>query len=117
MKSKLALSMSTLLFVAISGTCVADDDASKQIQMLNTQIQAQLQQIQEAQKKHDKDFNTQIQTQLKQLQSDIQKEISDGYNKTQDQIKKVQDTFQAQIKQISEDVQKASKASTTTTTK
>lgn len=113
MKRKIVLYL-FLVFGAVNIISAADDDTSKQLQMLNSQIQSQLQQIQEKQKNQDIEFNKQIQSQLKQIQSDIQKQIADGYNKTQAQIKKVQDTLQGQIKQVSEDAIKESKATAVT---
>ena len=40
-----------LLIGSVNGVFAADESASKQIQMLNSQIQSQLQQVQETQKK------------------------------------------------------------------
>ncbi|HBI22470.1 MAG TPA: hypothetical protein DDY37_07825 [Legionella sp.] len=95
-----------LLMGTANGVFAADESASKQIQMLNSQIQSQLQQMQETQKKQNADLNTQIQAQLKKLQTDIQKKMNEGHAKTQDQIKTVQDNLQSQIKQVSEDITK-----------
>lgn len=102
--------MMVLLMGTAHGAFAADESASKQIQMLNSQIQSQLQQMQEAQKKQNKDLNTQLQAQLKKVQTDIQKQINEGYAKTQDQIKTVQDNLQGQIKQVSADITKAAAA-------
>lgn len=102
--------MLILLLGASPGVFAEDDSPSKQIQMLNSQIQSQLQQIQETQKKQISDLNKQLQAQLKKVQMDIQKQINEGYSKTQDQIKTVQDNLQKQIKQVSLDVTKAGTA-------
>jgi ElaB/YqjD/DUF883 family membrane-anchored ribosome-binding protein len=94
-----------LLFCGLMHTAAyAVDDASKQVQMLNTQIQSQLQQIQENQKNVDKNLNAEIQGQLKKMQSDLQKQIDDGYYKTQNQIKAVQDALQQQIMQVNDNI-------------
>lgn len=93
--------MSLLTLLGVSGAinaAAAGDDAGKQIEALNTQIQAQLQQM-----------NATNQAQLKKIQADIQKQISDGYNLTQAQIKKVQDDMQKQIQQVNANIT-ASKA-------
>lgn len=109
---RMVVSASFILLLAAGKGTYADDSVSKQIQMLNSQIQAQLQQIQEAQKKTDKVFNDQIQAQLKQIQTDIQKQINEGYKKTQDQIKAVQDAMQKQIQQVNTNVVNAAKKNT-----
>ena len=110
MKRKIIRSVFALLFLGAGSTTFASsDNTSKQIQQLNSQIQAQLQQIQEAQKKYDQTSNKQIQDQLKQVQSNIEKEIMDSYNKTQAQIKTMQDALQLQIQQVNKNAMRSSK--------
>lgn len=98
---KAMVSMSLLMLLGASygiNAAAADDSAAKQINALNTQIQAQLQKMNETN-----------QAQLKKMQSDLQKQINDGYNKTQAQIKKVQDGMQKEIQQVNANIT-ASKA-------
>lgn len=78
----------------------ADAAGAQQIQQLNSQIQAQLQQIQEAQQKQMKELNTKIQTQLKQIKTDLDASIAKVNTQNQTQLKQVQEALQAQIKQI-----------------
>jgi DNA anti-recombination protein RmuC len=82
-----------------SGLALADA-ASSQIQMLNSQIQAQLQQMQESQQKQLKTLNTQIQTQIKQLQSSLQDQMQTMNTSTQKQLQTMNTTLQQQIKQV-----------------
>ncbi len=107
MKRKILLISLIMLGTGQSVVYADGGDASKQLQMLNSQIQVQLQQIQENQQKHDKAFNTQIQGQMKKLQVDIQKQITDSFNKTQEQIKTVQNNLQKEIKQLNENINKS----------
>lgn len=113
MRKILASVSASALLGFVSGVNAAEDSTSKQIQMLNSQIQSQIQQMQEVQRKNDKAYHDKIQAQLKQIQMDIQKQISQGYNQTEEQIKKVQDTLQKEIKQVKEDVDSLAKATET----
>ena len=76
------------------------DDASQQIQLLNSQIQAQLQQMQAAQQKQISTLNQQTQQQLKDLQTLLQNKMLASNKSTQEQIKTLQTTLQAQIQQV-----------------
>ena len=108
MKSKTGVSLCVLLLIGISHVAsAADDNVSKQIQLLNSQIQSQLQQIQETQQKQTKTMNTQIQAQLKQMQTDMQAQIQKSNSNNQDQIKAMQTQLQAQIKQVHDEATKA----------
>ena len=64
MKKVLAAS---LLLGGLLNTAYAADNTSQQIQLLNSQIQAQLQKMQTDQQAQIKTLNTQIQTQIKQM--------------------------------------------------
>jgi len=110
MKRKIVLSISMMLLLGVGNGAYAGDDASKQMQMLNSQIQTQLQQIQEKQQNQMLALNKQVQDQLKQMQTKLEKEISDGYSKTQDQIKNLQTALQGQIKQVNDNLEKGLKA-------
>ena len=81
----------------------AEDNTSDQIQMLNSQIQAQLQQMQETQQKELKELNMQLQTQLKKMQTDLQEKIQTLNTQTQEQMKTMQTELQTQIKQVYDD--------------
>jgi DNA anti-recombination protein RmuC len=76
------------------------DNSTQQVQMLNSQIQAQLQTMQAAQQKQLKDLNTQIQNQLKQMQTILDEKISTLNTQVQSQMKAMQTTLQQQIKQV-----------------
>jgi len=79
-----------VLLCSMSSMGFAADNVSKQIQMLNSQIQTQLQQIQEAQQKQIKAMNTQLQTQMKQMQVTLQAQIQTLNTQTQAQMKTLQ---------------------------
>lgn len=108
MNSKRGLSLYLLIFVGAGHMAyAAEDNVSKQIQQLNSQIQSQLQQIQETQQKQTKTMNTQIQAQLKQMQADLQAQIQKSNTNNQDQIKAMQTQLQTQIKQVHDEATKA----------
>ena len=114
-KSVIFVAVSAFLGIVTSGVYDDNDNASKQMQMLNSQIQSQLQQMQEAQKKREKAEHSQTQAQLKKVQDDIQKQIKDSYDLTQKQLKTMQDTLQAQIKQIKKELDDVAKSAGTKT--
>lgn len=91
----------------VSKGSFAGPDATQQ---LNTQIQAQLQQIQEKQTKATLESYKKIQAQLKQLNDDLGAQIKKVNDQTQAQMKKMQDDLQAQIKQVQADAVKSSAA-------
>ena len=81
--------------LSLSSVCMAsDDNTAKQIQMLNSQIQAQLQQLQESQQKQIKELNVKIQAQLQQMQTNLEAEIQKVNTQNQAQFKKIQDNIQ-----------------------
>jgi hypothetical protein len=83
------------------GTHIAfADNSTQQVQMLNSQIQAQLQTMQAAQQKQLKDLNIQIQNQLKQMQTTLDEKINTMNTQVQGQMKTMQNTLQQQIKQV-----------------
>ena len=88
----------------VSSTWGYADDASKQIQMLNSQLQVQLQRLQETQQKQVQKLNTQLQAQLKEVQTKLQDEMKKMNTMTQTKMKKMQEDLQSQIKQLHEDM-------------
>lgn len=78
------------------------DDTSKQIQMLNSQLQVQLQRMQESQEKQIHTLNAQLQKQLKETQTKLQSEMQAMNASNQKKMKAMHDDLQAQIKQIHE---------------
>ncbi len=92
----------SLLFV--STACVYADDTSKQIQMLNSQLQVQLQRIQETQQEQIQKLNKQLQGQLKDMQTKLQDQIQKVNKTNQEKMKKMQENLQAQIKKVHEEM-------------
>ena len=81
--------------LTISSVCMASEEGvSKQVQMLNSQIQAQLQQLQESQQKQLKDLNVKVQAQLLQMQTNLEAEIQKLNTQNQAQLKQIHDTIQ-----------------------
>ncbi len=103
------LLVGSLLLSAVFNTVFAADNTSQQIQLLNSQIQAQLQKMQTDQQTQIQTLNTQIQTQIKQIQTDLQAQISKVNSQTQDQIKQLQATLEQQIKQVQQQAVPAAK--------
>lgn len=87
-----------------SGDGFADNGSSQQIQMLNSQIQAQMQQMQEIQQKQVKEMNLKIQAQLKELQSTLQDQIQKVNTQNQTALKQLKDSFQAEINQLQDQI-------------
>jgi Skp family chaperone for outer membrane proteins len=81
-----------------------EDSASKQIQMLNSQLQSQLQQMQEKQQKQMQTMNKQIQAQLKETQTKLQAQIKDLNKTTQEKMKAMQTTLHAEIEKVNDKV-------------
>ena len=94
------LVLTSLLLLGMPSVCA--DNVTDQIQLLNSQIQAQLQNVQQKQQQQIKTLNTQLQTQLKQMQSDLQAQIQKVNTQTQAQMKHMQTTLQQQIQQFQE---------------
>ncbi|MFZ4076431.1 MAG: hypothetical protein ACOYKA_00460 [Legionellaceae bacterium] len=88
-----------VFFVYSFGVCAADN-TSAQIQMLNSQLQAQLQQMQDTQQKQIKELNTQLQKQLSTLQKDLQTKIETVNTQTQEQMKTLKADLEKQIMQV-----------------
>lgn len=81
--------------LSISSVCMAaEDSVSKQVQMLNSQIQAQLHQLQETQQKQMKDLNIKVQAQLQQMQTNLEAEIQKANTQNQAQFKQIHDSLQ-----------------------
>ena len=96
-------------FIVLSATgawssAFGGDDTAKQIQMLNSQLQVQLQQIQETQQKQIQKLNEQLQAQLKEVQTNLEAEIQDSHKKNEAKMKAIQDNLQAEIKKLRETV-------------
>ncbi|PJD90731.1 MAG: hypothetical protein CK424_08675 [Legionella sp.] len=108
-----SLVVGVLSVIHINGLA-AGPDSSQQVQQLNSQIQTQLQQIQETQQKQMKELNTKIQSQLQQMKKELDGQIQTVNTQTQKQLKQVQDTLQAQIKQVQADAMKAQAAASKT---
>lgn len=81
-----------------------EESSSQQIQMLNSQLQVQLQRMQETQQKQIQQLNKQLQSQLKETQKKLQEQINQLNTMTEEKMKQMQKTLQAQIKQIHEEV-------------
>ena len=92
--------VASLVYMGACNMSFAADNTSQQIQLLNSQIQAQLEKVQATQQKQLQTLNTQIQNQIKQMQTDLQAQIQKVNTQTQDQIKQVQTTLQQQIAQV-----------------
>ena len=86
--------------LSFSHSLWAADSATAQVNLLNSQIQDQLQKLQEKQQKQMKDLNAQIQTQLQQMQANLQAQIQKVNTQTQAQMKQLQDALHQQIQQI-----------------
>lgn len=100
MKKIITLVVCSCLTGGIVSKGYAENDATKQVQLLNSQIQAQFQQIQASQQAQIKTLNDQIQTQIKQMQTELQAQIQKVNTTAQEQIKLVQTTLQQQIQQV-----------------
>ncbi|AHE67388.1 hypothetical protein [Legionella oakridgensis] len=109
MNRRIIMGGACLLMLSSLSNAYADDNTTKQIQLLNSQIQAQLQKIQADQQNQIKQLNTQIQTQLKQLQQQLQDQIQQVNTDTQKQIQTLQTTLQNQIKQVQQQATQAAK--------
>ena len=93
--------LSSLFLVGVCKmTYAANDNVSQQIQMLNSQIQAQMAKVQADQQKQILTFNTQMQAQIKQVQTELQAQIQKANAQTQSQIMLLQTTLQQQIKTV-----------------
>lgn len=110
MKRKFGLLLSTTLLLSVTGNVQAADTA-KQLEAINTQIQTQLQKMQDDQKKQEQEINTQIQAQLKQLQTEMQEKIKDNYTQSQEQIKVAKEKLESEIQNIKKTVDAAKKPS------
>jgi t-SNARE complex subunit (syntaxin) len=105
MKKQLCVLMFGYMVFSLSNNSFAGE--AQQIQMLNSQIQAQLQQMQETQQKQIADLNTQVQGQLKKMKDELSAQIATLNTNYQADLKKMQNDLQAQIKQVQSDVVKA----------
>ncbi len=86
------IALLSILFIANINLVHADDvDTQKQLKQFNTQLQVQLQQIQDNQQK-----------QLKALETGLSAQVNDNMKKMQDQITAIQVTINGLIKQINE---------------
>lgn len=98
MRKRLVVSL--ILVATYNAACADSNNVSQQIQLLNSQIQAQLQKVQTDQQGQIQALNKQIQIQIKQMQTDLQTQIQTANAQTQAQLKQLQTTLQDQIKAI-----------------
>ncbi len=89
--------------IAVSNWVYADD-ASKQMQLLNSQLQVQLQAMQKAQQAQIKQLNKQLQAEMKTVQEKLEAEIKAIDTTTNKKLNSMQARFQAEIKAIHEAV-------------
>jgi gas vesicle protein len=87
-----------------SSALFAADSTSKQIQMLNSQLQVQLQRLQASQEKQLQTLNKQLQAQLQDTQKKLQSQIDTLNKTTQAQMKELKKSLETQIKQVHEAV-------------
>ncbi|MCH9762938.1 MAG: hypothetical protein K0U24_01675 [Gammaproteobacteria bacterium] len=87
-----------------SSALFAADSASKQIQMLNGQLQVQLQRLQATQEKQLQTLNKQLQAQLQDTQKKLQSQIDTVNKTTQKQMAELKKSLEAQIKQVHQEV-------------
>lgn len=85
----------------------ADESASKQIQMLNSQIQSQLQAMHLKNQEQIKTLNNQVQEQLQELHKSTQSMVAKLNQQLSAQIKKVESDLQAEIQQVQANVTKS----------
>lgn len=110
MKTVTSILSVIMMMSVLNGVAFAEsDNVSKQIQLLNSQIQDQIQKVQSTGQDQVQQLNKQIQTQLKQMQTDLQNQIKDLNEKLEAQIKKVETSLQEQIKQVQQESQSAVK--------
>lgn len=89
------------VLVTISNITYADsNNVSQQIQLLNSQIQAQLQKVQVDQQNQILAMNKQVQMQLKQMQTDLQAQIQSANAQNQEQLKQLHAAMQVQLQNI-----------------
>lgn len=80
--------------------------ASKQIQELNTQLQAQLKTIQETEEKQLQTLNKQLQAQMQEMQMNSQAQMQEMNNNMNKRMDAIQKDLQAQIKQVYDQTKK-----------
>ena len=92
--------LGVFMFGLVGASNAGSGDVSQQIQMLNSQIQAQLQKMQADQQKLNQTFNAQVQAQLKQMQSQLQDQIKKASDQSTSQLKQVQAGLEQEIQQV-----------------
>ena len=97
---KIIIILSIVICAATNLAHADDANVSQQIQLLNSQIQAQFQKIKAEQQNQIKTLNSKVQAQLKQMQTDLQTQIQKANALNQDQIKQLQTSFQQQLNQV-----------------
>ena len=105
MKQQFCVLMFAYMVFSFSNNSFAGE--AQQVQMLNSQIQVQLQQMQETSQKQLADVNTKVQGQLKQMKDELSAQIATLNSNYQADLKKMQSDLQAQIKQVQSDAMKA----------
>lgn len=100
MKKRASGALAVFLIGLVGASNAGGSDVSQQIQMLNSQIQAQLQKMQADQQKLNQTFNAQVQGQLKQMQTELQDQIKKASAESQSQLKQVQAGLEQEIQQV-----------------
>ena len=98
--------LSGLILCAGVSSAYAAPGASKQIQTLNKQLQAQMKKMQDTQQKQTQTLNKQLQAQMKEMQSKFQDQLQDMNKDMNTKMKTMQKELQAQIKQVHEATKK-----------
>ena len=93
-----------LMCVGCASVGYTADNTSQQIQLLNSQIQAQLEKVQQQQQKQIQTMNAQTQAQIKQVQATLEAQIQKMNNDTNEQVKKLKTALEEQIKQVQQSI-------------
>lgn len=96
-KINLSMSAGLILFTSVS---IAGDNVSQQIQLLNSQIQAQLQTMQAEQQKQLVDLNKRLQEQMKTMQTTLDGKINQMNTQVQTQMKTLESGLKTEIQQV-----------------
>ena len=92
------------VLLLMSAWANAAEDTSKQVELLNSQLKVQLQQMQEAQEKQIETLNQSLQKQLQTMHADLQDQMQQAYTKNQKKIDALQASLEAQIKVLQDEV-------------
>ena len=97
-----------LLLSCLSVNLYAADasSASQQVQLLNSQIQVQLQEMQQVQQKQVIELNTKLQAQLLKMQTTLEQQMQTMNQDLQAKMKTMQDNLTQQMQQLAGDKKK-----------